>query len=290
MSVHLYTVSWNEADMLGFFFRHYDSWVDRYVFYDDGSTDETLAMLRAHPRVEVRRLERTDPASYVASSAAMRNHAWKESRGTAEWIVIVDVDEHVCVPGMTMRDYLRQCRRRRVSLLHGMGFQMISEDFPAPHELLCATRTIGAPYARESKLSIFDPLAVDETTFGLGRHMARPRGRLRLPWRDRLLLLHYKYVGFERLYQRHRFLKTGLRKNDLRKEWAKQYDWSRERLRQDWELFARAAVDVAVEGFDARRCHRNRRWWRPAWKIKRRLGLVSRRDLHLPRSHTSWAS
>ena len=37
--VHLYTICWDEADMLGFFFRHYDSWVDRYVIYDDGSTE-----------------------------------------------------------------------------------------------------------------------------------------------------------------------------------------------------------------------------------------------------------
>jgi glycosyltransferase involved in cell wall biosynthesis len=285
---HLYTVSWNEADMLGFFFRHYDAWVDRYVFYDDGSTDETLAMLSAHPRVEVRRLERTHPNSFVASAAAMRNQAWKESRGAADWIVIVDVDEHVCVPGTPMRDYLEQCRRRRVSLLHGMGFQMVSEDFPAPHELLCETRTVGAPYGLESKLSIFDPGAVDETNFGPGRHRARPRGRVRLPERDHMLLLHYKYIGFERLYQRHRFLKAGLRKDDLQRAWATQYDWSRERLRQDWELFARAAVDVAAVGFSAWRCHRNRRWWRPAWKIKRRLGLVSRWDLRLPRSPASW--
>ena len=28
--------------MLAFFFRHYDPWVDRYVIYDDGSTDGSL--------------------------------------------------------------------------------------------------------------------------------------------------------------------------------------------------------------------------------------------------------
>ena len=41
MRVDLYTVCWNEADFLPFFFRDYDPWVDRYVVYDDGSTDGT---------------------------------------------------------------------------------------------------------------------------------------------------------------------------------------------------------------------------------------------------------
>lgn len=69
--VHLYTVSWNEQAMLGYFFRHYDRFVDRYVFYDDGSDDGTRERLDAHPRVEVRRFERTDPHSFrVANSSS----------------------------------------------------------------------------------------------------------------------------------------------------------------------------------------------------------------------------
>ena len=35
MRVHLYSICWNDARILPYFFRHYDSLVDRYVIYDD---------------------------------------------------------------------------------------------------------------------------------------------------------------------------------------------------------------------------------------------------------------
>ena len=40
--------------MLGFMFRNYDDLVQRYVVYDDGSTDGSLDILAAHPKVEIR--------------------------------------------------------------------------------------------------------------------------------------------------------------------------------------------------------------------------------------------
>lgn len=54
--VHLYSICWNEAHMLEFFFRHFDPVVSRYVFYDDGSSDGTLEILGRHPRTEIRPL------------------------------------------------------------------------------------------------------------------------------------------------------------------------------------------------------------------------------------------
>ena len=50
MRIDLYTLCWNDADMLGFFFRHYDRFVQRYIVYDDGSTDQSLEILHANRR------------------------------------------------------------------------------------------------------------------------------------------------------------------------------------------------------------------------------------------------
>ncbi len=48
MRVQFYALRWNDARMLGFFFRHNYPFVTRYTF-DGGSDDGSLEILRAYP-------------------------------------------------------------------------------------------------------------------------------------------------------------------------------------------------------------------------------------------------
>jgi hypothetical protein len=276
MRTHLYTLCWNEADMLGFFFRHYDPWVDRYVVFDDGSTDGSLELLQAHPRVELRRFERSRPDSFVMSHQGLQNQIWKESRGSADWVVITAIDEHLHVPGCPMRTFLERATARGVTLIPALGYQMLSEDFPAGGEHLCTTRTCGAPYGMMSKLSLFRPQAIEETNFAAGRHLASPVGRLRFPRRDELLLLHYKYLGFDRTLARHGREQTGLGSFDVANRFGIQYSWTESELRGDWRRFAERAVDVSSPNLRPWRSHPDERWWRPSLKstMRRRLSAV----------------
>lgn len=260
--VHLHAITWNEAEMLGFFFRHYDPWIDRYVIFDDGSTDGTLEALQDHPRVVVRKFQRSCPDSFVESARRHYNSSWKSSRGQAHWVVIAAVDEHLHVPGVPMRQYLEHCRAQGVTVVPALGCQMISDEFPAPDERLCDTRTWGAPWGQMNKLGVFDPHAIEDTGYEAGRHRAHPSGRVQVPDRDELLLLHYKYMGFERTRARHALLKTGLGPGDLSENWAHHYSWTDPQLRAAWEDFARQKVDVSRPDWEPWRNHAPARWWR----------------------------
>lgn len=259
MKIHLYTMSLNEAEMLGFFFRHYDPWIDRYVVFDDGSTDGTLDLLARHPLVEVRRFQRTCADSFVESARILHDNFWKESRGQADWVVVTAIDEHLQVPGGPMRHYLKHCSAQQTTYVPALGFQMISETFPDPGELLCESRRLGVPSEMMNKLSVFNPDAITETNFEPGRHSARPQGRLQMPDRDELLLLHYKQMGFERTYQRHRFLESGLGSRDFEQGWGHHYSWSRDQLRKSWDECARQSADVYRRDLESSCAPR---WWR----------------------------
>ena len=261
MTVHLYAICWNEMRMLEYFFRHYDQFVDRFVLFDDGSTDGTIEYARARPNVEVRPFPRSVADSFVLSQQALQNECWKESRGAADWVIVTAIDEHIHHPDL--KRYLEECSHRGVTYIPALGFSMVSESFPGPHEHLARTRTIGAPDAMFSKLRIFDPDAIEEVHFAIGGHGASVTGRRVLPDRDELLLLHYKDLGVEYVRERHRALGERLLPVDIENKWGYQYFFTVERAAARVQKLGAKAIDVSSGDYCPWRDHQAPRWWRP---------------------------
>jgi hypothetical protein len=258
MNVDLYALCWNDAAMLGFFFRHYDRLITRYRIFDDGSSDASLAILANHPRVEIRPMPPLS-ASIGTTARALEqwNHCWKESRGQADWVIVTEIDEHLDHPDLP--GYLRRCREGGITVVPALGYQMLSPKFPSPEECLRITHSQGAPFARQSKLSIFDPNAIEEIAYALGRHTAAPTGRVRAPSHDEVVNRHYKYLGIDYVHRRNTELRARL--NDEDAGLAHRWWWGREELLKDWASFEARLVDLAVPGFDPGQAHPGPRWW-----------------------------
>lgn len=268
--------------MLGFFFRHYERFVSRFVIYDNGSSDASPALLAERPDVEVRPFPASDPGSFVRSAQALQDECWKESRGAADWVIVTAIDEHLHHP--RLEAYLRRCRRRGVTYMPALGFQMVARAFPRPDEHLASTHTVGAPYAMMSKLRIFDPDAIDETRFGIGGHGAAPQGRLRAPWRDELLLLHYKLLGLDYVRRRSAALGSRLPAGDRSRRFGDHY--RPERVEQEWEHFAERLVDLSDPSYVPWLDHAKGRWWRgprdPAVLLRRAVAGARRLATRTP--------
>ena len=260
MRVHLYTICWNEERMLPFFFRHYDPLIERYVFYDDGSSDSTLEILRRHPSVDVRRFERIRHDSFVLSAQMLLDEMWKESRGSCDWVVVTAVDEHL--HHANVFGYLADAKQNGITAIPALGYEMVSADFPDTHNHLALTVTRGAPSRFMSKLSIFNPNAIEETHFTVGHHEARPTGDVRYPERDELINLHFKWMGLDYVRSRYALLRTGLGPHDRAKGFGFQYAFSDTEVQRFMEKLVRDAIDVAEPGLDHHAIHPAERWWR----------------------------
>jgi hypothetical protein len=231
--------------MLPFFFRHYDPLVSRYFIFDDHSKDGTLDLLHSRSNVEVRPFVRSDPDSLVLSLMSICNECWKRSRGRADWVIVTDIDEHLFHSDLPA--LLTRYKALGITIVPALGYQMISEESPRSDELLCETRTQGAPWDQRSRLSLFDPTAITEIDYTVGGHGANPIGRVIGPTRDELLILHYKFLGFERTHARHQQQRSGLRSKDLENGWGYQYSWSEEEFEHAWREFARNVIDVRTD-------------------------------------------
>lgn len=261
MTIHLYTIGWNEMAMLGFFFRHYEPWVDRFVFFDDGSNDGTVEYLQSKPNVEVRRFQYAHPESFSLSAKPVRDHCWKESRGVADWVILTDVDEHIYHP--QLEAYLRECKHRGITYMPTLGFDMVTDEFPGQNEYLARTRTLGAPNHSYSKMRILDPDAIEEINFDIGCHTASPLGRVVLPEKDELLLLHYKQLGTNYVMSRHAALGQRLRERDVANRWGYQFFHSPEEQERTVANLKSNLVDITDSNYLPWRDHHEARWWRP---------------------------
>lgn len=260
MKIDLYTRCWNDADMLGFMFRHYDPLVQRYIVFDDGSTDASLDILRANPKVDLRPMPAcSDPDSRVASGLAVLENCWHESRGHADWVIVTDIDEHLW--HRDLEGYLLRQKKDGVTIIPALGFQMLSNDFPGEDSRLSDVVSSGAPFPHMNKMNIFSPDDIEATNFTVGRHEASPRGHVVAPARDELLLLHYKFLGFERTYLRLKQSLTRQRAKDLAFKWGIQYSWSTDDLRRNWDEVAADIVDTSAPRLRLSRLHAGPHWW-----------------------------
>lgn len=226
--------------MIPFYLRHYEPLVERIVIFDDGSTDRSRELFQQSPKVEMRQLEQGESSNLM--QATEMNRCWKESRGTADWVIIADIDEFIYHP--RLRDYLADRQARGFTILHPVGLDMVAPDFPEPGAVLTKSVRRGRPLDSMDKLAVFDPNAIEEINYEVGRHVAQPSGRVLFPPTREVKLLHYKHLGVEYLVSRTAALRD--KRSDLDRQigWSFHLERPEEQLRASFERMLRNTQDV----------------------------------------------
>jgi hypothetical protein len=218
--IDLYALCLNEARIIPHFMAHYAGLANRLFILDNGSTDGGLDLLAGDPRVSIRPFE-TVGDSFVDLSRRLLNNVWKASRGVADWVVVVEMDEHL--QHADLRAYLAHCRRFGVTAVRAIGYQMTADAFPAGPPPLWRSVVAGARDATFDKLAIFRPDALTETNFHAGRHRDEPEGDVVLEPNRQVKLLHYKNLGADYVCERNEILARGLRPRDATENWGSHY-------------------------------------------------------------------
>jgi glycosyltransferase involved in cell wall biosynthesis len=260
MSIDLYAACWNEERIIPFFLRHYEPLVDRIIVYDDQSTDRSVELLQASPKVEVRSFSRA-AASYLDAHLALFETCWHESRGRTDWVCLVDLDEFLFHPDWDL--YLTAQKEAGVTIIKAVGYEMVNEDFPPADANLATTLTQGQRAEHMDKTALFAPDAIEQINHVVGRHLCSPVGRLVPLAKEGVQLRHYKNLGLDYLLARTHALATRVNSDDLARGWSAHY------LRDDDAIRAEFQAELAKAGpvplpprTKPKRIPEKKRWWR----------------------------
>ncbi len=239
--VHLYCFCWNDARLLPYFFRHYDEFVDEYFVFDNGSTDASLSLLKDHGRVHVEHFEVAGD-SFVEEERRLSDQIWQKSRGTADWVIVTDIDEHLYRPYMI--GYLAHCKAEGVTAIKSHGYEMVADSFPAEEEKLVNLVTRGCRSVEHDRLCIFNPNAITSTRFSASRHRAWPEGHVVWPSSPEVLLLHYRQLGVKYVSVRSAELARGIKTRDIENGWGTHFLWSAQEIVSNWARLKAESVPV----------------------------------------------
>lgn len=228
--VDLYAMCLNEARIIPYFMRHYSPLVDRFFILDNGSADGSVKLLLGDPRVSVRPFE-TEGDSFVDFSRTMLNGVWKASRGLADWVIVVELDEHLHHADLPA--YLDHARQEGITAIRTIGYQMTADAFPAGAHAMWREVVQGVRDKTFDKLAIFQPDAVRETNFEAGRHGDDPEGLAVFDPHPQVKLLHYKNLGADYVCERNAALAGGLRERDASERWGAHYLRDRAEVERD---------------------------------------------------------
>lgn len=203
MIVHVYSVCHNEEEMLPYFLRHYSRIADRIVIYDDNSTDRSAEIISGCPQATVIALEAVLSKHRNEYSerdlTKIRNVGYQESRGKADWVVVVDIDEflyHTHLPMM-----LRRYWRNGITFPKLTGFDMVAGTFPTVDGQIYESIRTGFRNPMYDKRVLFRPDI--DINYTVGCHSCMPSGRLVEPFRVDLKLLHFRFLGLKHFLKKY---------------------------------------------------------------------------------------
>ena len=187
----------NEEEMLPFFLDYYTNYVgvDKIVFHDGGSVDNTHNIINSYPNTELI-LEHDDVTDSIRD-LRIWNEEWKRYRNDYDWMIVCTTDEFLYHPDI--KNKLIEYKQKGITIPLIEGFEMISLEFPKsdkgnflPNQIKTG---IKEPLFLNKKL-IFSPKDVD-INYLVGCHLCNPTGNVVYSEKEEFKLLHFKWLSHD---------------------------------------------------------------------------------------------
>ena len=230
--IWVYVLCYNEIHFVRNFFTAYKD-ADRIILYDSYSTDGTTELAESLGAT----IFQIDTGDQLRDDifTDIKNNCWKEARGKADWVIIVDFDEifnRIVKEGdkITCDIDLTKPYNEGYNIIKPYGYNMISVEAPLDtddHPFIHSQK--GTYHPPAEKLCCFRPDQISEINYDHGSHLANPldinggTDSVRIYNNKDYKLLHYIAWNYELYMEK---MRTGRRRlSNLNKKngWGYQY-------------------------------------------------------------------
>ena len=230
MNIHLYTFCYNEEFIIPYFLRHYLPIVSKIIVFDNYSTDKSVDLLQQHQKVFVKKIDTGDKFRDDVKRE-LTNNAWKRSKGHADYVIVLDIDEFLYHPNFL--EELVRLKQTGYTVIRPIGYDMITADLPATTGQIYDQVKEGMRNREWDKMALFDPNKIEEINFSPGAHWCLPEGYVKALKRDHdFKLLHFRYLGFDYVLDKHKKRAARLSDINLKNNWGYHYLFDDERQRK----------------------------------------------------------
>jgi hypothetical protein len=251
--IYIYTIHWQESVMLKYFLRHYLTFADKIIIYDNDSGYEFWLEHNdlLNDKIEIRTFH-SDNEINESNYLAIKNEAWKECKNKGiDWVFVVDCDEIVYNPNM--KSELSRLSNEGFTMVMPNWCEMITAEIPDTDKQIYESYqqgnylTSGHYINNNHKISIFNPNAINNINYEVGCHSCNPIGRIKVFPLGDFKTLHYKSLGIDYLVERYGRLRERLSEENKEKGWGTHYLNSNEEIEKNYNELLNNSKNVVQE-------------------------------------------
>lgn len=237
MKIDLYTLCWNEIDILPFVIDYWKRFVNKAYVYDNGSTDGSVEYLRQYDWIEVIPFESDGMNDIIQRD--IKNNCWKNYK--ADFVCVCDMDELIF--SNDLESELQYMKDNCYNVLGTKWYCLCNDTMPVYTEgkllhQLCDKfylQDINRTHPHLGKFMIFDPNKISDMGYSVGCHIANPIPSMKLYVSDKVYTIHIdKGFGEEYFINRRKIMNKRLSQTNRLNGFCFQYGYSEEKSRQEY--------------------------------------------------------
>ena len=250
MTIHLYTLCWNEMDILPFVIDYWKRLpITKAVVYDNGSTDGSVEYLKRYDWIEVRHFDTNGMNDSVHRD--IKNKCWKESIGKCDFVIVCDMDEVLYSNNLISE--LSHMKENGYNVLGTPWYALCGDEKPEYKEGLMLHEIVRTVYKQSmnrqytdlGKFMLFDPNVITDMDYSVGCHISHPKPELKLYKSDSIFAIHFdKGFGADYFIKRRKTMNERLSDVNKRSGFCSEYGLPEERLRQDYNNNKSKSFDI----------------------------------------------